>query len=326
MAHEIETMMFTGETPWHGLGIQLDRPPTVEVAIKAAGLDWLVGKKKVCVAGGATIPGLFANVRLTDGAVLGTCGDWYKPLQNEDAFSWFNPFLESGLATIETAGSLRGGKRVWILAKIAGRTDRIVGDDTVDRYILLAHGHDGKMAVRAGFTPIRTVCANTLAMALADRRTQVLRILHSKNTMEALEAARAAMNVANASFEATAEQFRTLARFQINAADLARYVNVVLDRKVEVTDETDSGIVVEEQSVEKTDRVLEAVTSAFEKGRGNDMKGVRGTWWGAYNAVTEYLAHERGNDAGARLNSMWFGQGQQINAKALDVALEMATR
>ena len=116
MAHEIETIFYMNETPWHRLGTRVIDIPTADEAIVAAGLNWKVETKPLFLADGTQAPSK-AVVRTSDNSILGVVGENYQPLQNEDAFKFFNPFVETGLATFETAGSLRQGKRVWILAK-----------------------------------------------------------------------------------------------------------------------------------------------------------------------------------------------------------------
>src|SRR5205823_9488561 len=104
----------------------------------------------------------------------------------------------------------------------------IAEGDTVEKYLLLSHGHDGSLAVRCGFTPVRVVCANTLAMAHGSDASKLIRVKHTKDVLENLANIREVMDLANQQFEATAEQYRLLARKSINQADLRRYVRRVL--------------------------------------------------------------------------------------------------
>ncbi|MCL2450517.1 MAG: DUF932 domain-containing protein [Polyangiaceae bacterium] len=346
MAHEVETMMFVGESPWHRLGVKLDAPPTTREAMVAAGLDWVVGTKPLYTAhdDGSHLGELVnhkATYRVSDGKVLGVVGPGYSPLQNADAFSWFDPFVEAGEATIETAGSLRGGQRVWVLAKLNRKPCEIVRGDEVLKYLLLANAHDGTLATRVGFTPIRVVCANTLAMSIDCGESKLLRVRHTKGIKSALDAIRDTMNAADAAFEATAEQYRTLARKQINGEDLRKYIQLVFPRaKVaeEPTFETSSDFdkllnrpIMDRETPkallgEKTDResrYVGTITELFENGRGNDLPGVRGTLWAAYNAVTEFTTHHRGRTDEARMQAQ-FNDGMRINGRALSAALEMA--
>lgn len=124
MAHLVETMMYVGKEPWHGLGKKIpeEKRLTVREAIVASGLDWQVDLRPVftedCNRQRLSILDQFAVCRGTDNQILGIVGSDYVPLQNKDVFEWFQPFLDAGNAAIETAGSIKQGKQVWVLAKI----------------------------------------------------------------------------------------------------------------------------------------------------------------------------------------------------------------
>lgn len=229
MSHEVETMMFVGQLPWHRLGTKLDNPPTTQEALIQAGLDWEVALKDLVTIDGESVSHK-AAYRMSDGQILGVVGPGSHPYQNRKAFAWFDPFVQGGQATLETAGSLRTGKRVWILAKLNRDPSVIARGDEVNKYILLAHAHDGSLSIRVGFTPVRVVCANTLAMAQECDASKLLRIRHTKHADKVMEEVRDIMNLADASFEATAEQYRGLARKHVHAGDLDKYVKLVLKR------------------------------------------------------------------------------------------------
>jgi phage/plasmid-like protein (TIGR03299 family) len=234
-------MFYVGETPWHGLGVQLESAPTTREAIVAAGLDWEVGQKELWTVqsnpdvfdsnlyADQKVPAL-ANYRTTDGRILGVVGPGTHPLQNRDAFAFFDPFLASGDAVLETAGSLRDGERIWALARINRDPSVVVPGDEVLKYLLLSNSHDGKVAVRVGFTPIRVVCANTLALAhgAGDAHKTLLKLHHTRKVKEAVVAARDAINLADRTFEATAERYRFLASRQIDRPSLELLVRRVL--------------------------------------------------------------------------------------------------
>src|SRR4029077_9278151 len=131
---------------------------------------------------------------------------------NKDAFHWFQPFLDAREAALHTAGSLRQGSRIWVLAKLHRHPLVVAPGDEVEKFILLSHGHDGSLAVRVGFTPIRVVCQNTLSMAHGCDASRLIRVKHTREVVENLAPVRAVMDVAHAEFEATAEQYRRLAR------------------------------------------------------------------------------------------------------------------
>ncbi len=323
MAHEVESMFSVRETPWHGLGRVLIEAPTPEEAIVAAGLDWKVALRPLTADGAAgenriAVPGHFAVVRESDSRVLGVVGDSYTPVQNTRAFGFFQPFLDSGVAKLETAGSLRDGKRVWVLAKVAGDPVEVVKGDAVERFILLAHGHDGSLAMRIGFTPVRVVCANTLAMSMADGASRLLRIKHTKRVEEAMDEVQKVMQAVEGEFLATIEQYKLLAKCGVTDDTLKAYV-----RKIFAPKPVSKGP--EPVEVSDCDRIIERVRPLFEKGRGNDMAGVKGTMWGAYNAVTEYLGYERGKSQDTRVDSLWFGDSAKLNARALEEGVRFAT-
>jgi phage/plasmid-like protein (TIGR03299 family) len=327
MAHELEinangqANMFSvgSKPPWHGLGVILDKPPTVEEAITCAGLDWQVRLQPLHMkydGEDLPVPG-YATVRDTDKKVLGVVGPTYKPLQNKDAFRFFQPFLDAKEASIETAGSLRGGTRVWVLAKVTQSPIEIVPGDAVENFILLSNAHDGSMAVRVGFTGVRVVCSNTMAAAHGDKASKLLRVRHSAKAAQTLDEVREIMDVGRQEFVAHAEKFRVLARKGVSVADLKNYVRKVFEPKVTLIGaET-------EEAENKSERLLAKITPLFEHGRGNDLPGVAGTAWGALNAVSEFLTHERGNSDDNRLNSLWFGDSAEINSRALKLALAM---
>jgi len=188
----------------------------------------------------------------------------------------------------------------------------IAEGDTVEKYLLLSHGHDGSLAVRCGFTPVRVVCANTLAMAHGSDTSKLIRLKHTKDVLENLANVREIMNLANAEFEATAEQYRRLARKSVNQADLRRYVKKVF----KVEDDRDTGT--------RMANIMEEVMALAEAGRGNNLPSIRGTYWSAYNGVSEWLTYNRGSSDDNRLNSLWFGDSANTNRHALEVALDMA--
>jgi phage/plasmid-like protein (TIGR03299 family) len=227
MAQEVESMVYVGEEPWHGLGTKVPEGKRLSIteAITAAGLNWEVGLRHIfagdvdgCIRVG--IQDRYATYRETDNAVLGIVGAGYRPLQNEEAFYWFQPFLDAKAATIETAGSLSGGKIIWILARVEIGQKAIKGDDIVRNYILLSNSHDGSLAVRVGFTPIRVVCNNTLCMAHESEASKLIRVRHTSRILENLDSVREIMDLANKEFVATIEQYRELAKKDINAKDL----------------------------------------------------------------------------------------------------------
>lgn len=164
MAAAVETMFYTRERPWHGLGTMVMEAPDSKSALQLAGLDWSVTQKGLMTSDGIAIPGFKANIRSTDDRVLGVVTDRYKVVQNEGAFAFTDALLGEGVR-YETAGSLRGGRRTWILAKLPQKY--IISGDEITPYLVFMNSHDGSGAIKAAMTPIRVVCMNTLNLALS---------------------------------------------------------------------------------------------------------------------------------------------------------------
>lgn len=304
MAHEFESGLFVGQPAWHGLGTVLDAPPSVEEAIKLAGLDWHVKLVPLVIEGDGRQVDHVAAVRDSDSSVLGVVGPSYVPLQNADAFKWFQPLVESKAVAIEAAGSLRNGKRIWILARAAGLSGEVVSGDQVNQFILLAHGHDGGLSIRCGFTAVRVVCQNTLSGALADRSSRLVRIQHRAHAQEALAGVRELVEAARGDFAALFDRLVELSKVSCSDEELRSYVRDVFAPG---------------QGDEAAPRIVAKVLELFEAGRGSDIPGVRGTLWGAYNAITEFLTH-------ARVESAWFGEGAGLSRRALEVGLGLARK
>jgi len=308
----VEQMMFVGATPWHGLGNKVDADIGVEDAIVSAGLDWEVGLKDLQTVDGIPVSHR-ATYRKTDGSILGVVGPRYTPLQNKDAFDWFQPFIDAGECGIHTAGSLHSGQKVWVLAQLNRDNSEIVRGDEVCKFILLSNSHDGTTAIRVGYTPIRVVCVNTLAMAHNNANSKLIRIRHTRSSKNNLEQVRDIMDNINVQFEATAEQFRFLASKNFNQVDINRYVKTMLG--IEGTVDGDIKT--------RTRNIMDEILALVE-GPKQSATNVRGTWWAAYNGYNEYLNYNKGRTEDNRLDSLWFGANANDNVKALEKAMEFA--
>ena len=164
MAAEVESMFYTREKPWHGLGVMVHEAPTSADALILAGLDWRVIQKSIETEDGIAISGFRANIRETDNKVLGVVTDRYKVVQNNEAFAFTDSLLGEGV-TYETAGALQEGRRTWLLAKLPQRY--IISGDEITPYLVFMNSHDGLGAIKVAVTPIRVVCQNTLNLALS---------------------------------------------------------------------------------------------------------------------------------------------------------------
>lgn len=308
MAHEFETGLFVTEPAWHGLGVVLPNAPSVDEAIRCAGLDWRVKLSPIYLGNGAVVDGHRAVIRDSDDAQFGVVGSDYTPVQNSEAFDWIRPIIDSGDATIEAAGALRGGRRVWILARVKDATVDVVKGDPIVSYVLFAHGHDGSLAVRAGFTTTRVVCQNTLSAAVNDGK-QLLKFKHTAGVHDALARARDAFDMQRARLRSDAEVYRMLASKRLSDANLVRYIRETLSEGAG----NDNSVKV---------RNVDDIVRLAHEGRG----AAPGTLWGGFNAITEFATHERGRSADSRVNANWFGAGGQLIQRALDTAVAYSAK
>jgi phage/plasmid-like protein (TIGR03299 family) len=307
------SMFYVEEVPWHGLGTKLDKPATAREAIEAAKLDWKVVKLPL-FAGSKHIPvpDRFAVVRRSgdliqrSDPVLGVVSNEYTPLQNYQAFSFFDPIVGESAAIYHTAGALGQGERVWILAKLPGHI-RVVGDDIAEKYLLLSNSHDGKSSVQIKFTPVRVVCQNTLTLALNDGAA--LKITHHSDIHEKLKQAHEMLGLIKTKFDDLEQSFKAMSCVKMNSNRIAEYLaSVYPDSK-------------EREKMEMVQRDRAWSEYFFDQGRGNREPGVAGSLWAAFNGVTEWQDHRKSRrNQNQRLSSSWFGGAFQIKSRAFSVA------
>ena len=278
MSAAVETMMYTREKPWHGLGTMVEEAPNSADALRLAGLDWTVEQKPVFMEGSnIAIPNYKANVRSSDQKVLGVVTDRYRVVQNADAFA-FTDELVGGDVRYETAGSLFGGRKIWLLAKMP--TVKVLGDDT-EPYLCFSNTHDGSGAVKVCMTPVRVVCNNTLNCALAGAK-RYWSVKHVGRLSEKIAEAHEALELAD-------QYMRELDKFADKMANKTvkdEEIRKILDELFPV-DEKDSQIVRDHAERMKT----EYMTCLFMP----DIKKFRGTAWGAINAMADMVGHTAPN-------------------------------
>jgi phage/plasmid-like protein (TIGR03299 family) len=315
MAHLIENMAYVGQTPWHGLGNQLTTKQPIEVWAQQAGMDWNILETPVrYIAGGKDYLGElkgFAerNVlyRSDTFAPLSVVGQRYKVVQPREILEFYRDLTEISGFELETAGVLKGGKKIWALAK-TGQTTVLKGNDVTNGYVLLATACDGSMATTAQFTSVRVVCNNTLAIAL-DGCSGAVKVPHS-TTFDA-QAVKQQLGISVSTWDNFMYSMRTLSDRKVNSRGAQSYFQRVFmdDNKLAVS--------------KSTNRNIAKVMDLFDgQGRGSDLSSAKGTAFGLLNAVTEYVDHQRtAKNTDYRLDSAWFGQGANIKQKALEEAL-----
>lgn len=331
LAYRSDVAFSTNQMPWHGVGVRLENPRTAEEAIREAKLDWEVESKPIFVRENSypynlvfrEVPGKQAIQRVDTKEVFGVFSKGYTPLQNRDAFvNLIDAVVGEGQAIYHTAGSLAGGRRIFLLAQLPGGFEVPGTHDPLETYLLLSNSHDGSLAVGLQWVTLRPACFNTLTYAPAAG----FKSKHQGDILGRVTEARSILGLSERHFEWMKNQVGALAKYQIKEQELDMLLWDIyeLDPELELTDQ---------HHLKKLN--FEQTKELFETGQGNNQIGVRGTAWAALNAVTEYVDHRRpvGNShksvgnpefQSRRLNNSWFGPGVAIKHKAMEKLLAMA--
>lgn len=224
MAANVESMFYVRETPWHGLGTKVQEAPTSKDALILAGLDWHVVQEPVYTGQNELVQGYKANVRDSDRKVLGVVTDRYKIVQNEEAFSFTDALLGEGVR-YETAGSLQGGKSVWLLAHLPH--EYIISGERISPYLLFSNTHDGSGAVKVAITPIRVVCCNTLNLALQTAKRS-WSMNHTGNVKDKMEEAKNTLFLADRYMEELGKEFENLRKITLSDKKVMDYIEILL--------------------------------------------------------------------------------------------------
>jgi len=359
MAHLIDqtvrkngSAMFAFKPAWHGLGVVIDHAATSAEAIELAGLGWTVEQWPVVAESTgrrSEVPNRFANVRADTGRVLGVVSEQYRPFQNAEAFDFMDALVGERLAMYETAGALCGGERIWMLARIP-KEYRIAGNDVVMPYVLLTNGHDGKNALRMLPTTVRVVCNNTLSLALGNGAGCGLSIPHFRTSLpQRVEEARRNLGVIAKRLDRFGEEAQAMAARKLAGAEMRNYLDGLFPVKAAPAVGFDSLVArraqhdafVDEllagaqrqQDLEnaRNRKIVDDILANYGNER-NALPGVEGTAWAAYNAVSEWVDHQRTyrsstttRRADAKLQSVWFGSGNAIKQQAYSAALALAS-
>jgi len=315
MAHQVETMAYAGELPWHGLGVPVSNDLTPAQMMQKAGVDWTVQECESFVDfnGERISTGQKALVRSTDGRVLTNVGKDWNPVQNEQAFEFFSEYVFAGDMEMHTAGSLRDGQMVWALAKVKESFD-LFGGDEVESYLLFSNPHQYGKSIDVRFTPIRVVCNNTLSLSLSMQAERQVKVGHRVefNPGEVKEA----LGIASEKLATYREMAEYLGSKRFSMDKLIEYYNTVYPRT------SDKRVQDKKLSVDTLSRNAKACFDVLETQPGAEF--AEGSWWQAYNSVTFITDHVQGRNADNRLYSSWFGSNQSRKKNALETAIEFA--
>ena len=324
MSHEVETMMYAGATPWQGLGTYVgDEPLTSEDAIIQAGLDCTVSKRELFAfnesSGAIPVEAHSAIVRDTDDKVLGVVGKNYTPIQNLDAFGFMDSLVDESLMRYHTAGSLSGGRRVWMLGKVG--SSEIIPNDHVDHYLFLYNGFDGKTSLRCLWTDVRVVCANTARAALDRGEKTGVSVRHTRNAMDNMREAQKVLGLAREAFDDSANFMRQLADTPMPTTDWVDFCIALVPEPA-----TDEDGEISKRARTRVDNRRRDLTGLFVGGTGTNIPGVGGTAWAAYNALTEYASFHRTTRGSQdkRFESLLLGTGNDFIQRGTDILRDIA--
>ena len=275
MSANVETMFYVRNVPWHGLGTRVMEAPAASEALKLAGLDWKVLQEPVYTENGELIRGYKANVRDADRKVLGVVTDRYKVVQNQDAFAFTDALLGQGVR-YETAGSLMGGKKVWLLAHMP--REYIISGERISPYLVFSNTHDGSGAVKVAVTPIRVVCSNTLNLALASAKRS-WSMVHTGDMKSKLEEAKKTLFLADAYMESLGKEFEVLQRQEMTEKKVREYISQLLPADENATD----------QQKKNMERLREDLTARYFDAP--DLKGLGNNAYRFINAVSDFATH-----------------------------------
>lgn len=275
MAANVESMFYTREKPWHGLGIMVAGAPNSKDALRLAGLNWKVLQEPVYTENKELIQGYKANVRNSDRKVLGVVTDRYKVIQNEEAFAFTDALLGEGVR-YETAGSLQEGRRVWMLARLP--REFIIGGERISPYMVFSNTHDGSGAVKTALTPIRVVCNNTLNLALRTAKRS-WSMIHTGDISGKIEEAKNTLLLADEYMTALGQEFENLRKIKLSERQVQDYIKILLPMEENYTLQQKRGI--EKLREDMRMRYFDAP----------DLKDVGNNGYRFVNAVSDFATH-----------------------------------
>jgi phage/plasmid-like protein (TIGR03299 family) len=338
MAHQIDSsnnranMAYSGEKPWHGLGFQIDADASIQAWRTAAGLDWEIKKGGMVMRteDGALVDAsdlnrsiLYRNDTQARLSVMSTNG--FHVVQPDQILSFIGDSVRAMGWKMETAGSLKGGRKIWALANI-GESAMIGTGDKVKGYLLAATACDGSMASEFMFTSVRVVCNNTLHMAvegsLKQRDNEQPRVkVYHYNTLD-VDAVKKQLGIAGTVWSQFIERAKALSRINLSEKKAVRILRSVYTPEEKVVD----GEVISDEQFLKENTTARRVLELYQgAGIGMQLKTSRDTAWGLVNATTEFYDHaSKTRSIDNRMNSAWFGAGAAKKQEVFDACFELA--
>ena len=319
MAHELTTnqdgqvefaYLERDGLPWHGLGQAMPMGASIEDWRKQSGMDWRIQRSKVRYAVSRDESAVFEEMadqhvlfRSDSKKALGLVSEKYKVVQPSEVIEFFRDIARAGGLELSAAGTIFGGRRFWATAKIGEASPTSVRDK-IGGYLLISTSADGSLATEVRRTTVRTVCSNTLAMAMADAPASI-KVSH-KSVFDPA-AVKDFMGLNEAAWEAFKHQVVRLANKP-----------VILEAAEKLTADILGG----GDKVHATAGYNKILDLFQGEARGSELDGVQGTAWGYINAVTEYADwFSRARSQENRFVSAQWGPGADLKQRALDAVL-----
>ncbi|HFD2140902.1 TPA: DUF932 domain-containing protein [Acinetobacter baumannii] len=349
MAHQIETMAFVGQTPWHGLGNQLPQNQPIEVWAQQAGMDWRIESSNVSYMAknerGQNILMPYEEQRVLyrsdTHAPLSVVSQRYQEVQPKEILEFYRDLTEQSGFELETAGVLKGGRKFWALAR-TGQSAALKNKDVSNGYILLATACDGTLATTAQFTSIRVVCNNTLAIALRGQNSSagVVKVPHS--TKFDAEKIKHQLGISVRAWDEHMYEMKQLSQRKVTQQEAAAYFDAVFNNTNLSITEQDESIIQFYRNVarpqpthsskvdnkaEPNGRAMSKVMTMFNgHGRGAELASAKDTAYGLLCSITEFVDHERrAISTDHRMDSAWFGAGANLKQRGLEQVLRMVS-
>jgi phage/plasmid-like protein (TIGR03299 family) len=333
MAHQFQSgAFFNGQAAWHKLGTVLDGTLPAREAFRLAEADWEVLSTPIFDPTGAPIEGYQAITRGDNGQVLSVQKDSYAIVQNEQLIKLAEALHED--ASMDAVVVLQEGRKVAFTARINNAEAEVVKGDPIHQYFVGTTSHDGTIAFQALFSPIRVVCMNTLSATLrhADRSAsnKRLSIRHTTNANALIDRLPEIISFKRQQFTATIEELQAMAAKPCTSAQFKAYCEQVFADQLAgmVNDKRGDKASARPKTLQDLPQWDSLANKFAGEGIGFDIKGVKGTYWAAYNTVTEFLTHEAGrgaqdstDTARRRLESLYWGNAAATLNKAHALAL-----
>lgn len=309
MVKNVETIARTSEQPWAQIGRMVNPRSSPQQVLKEAGLDWSVDKVPAFIQVGndqIEIP-RSALVRSSDKHILSVVTNDWNPLQNDEAFEFFNDFIKAGKMEMFAAGSLKKGELVWALAKV-NESFTIGDDDEVQSFLLFTNPHRFGKSIDIRFVPMRMASMCSLSMALTHETITQARVSH-RVEFDPL-AVKDTLAIAHEKMELYRQ-----------AAELLAAKKMAPEQTIEYYKQCFPVLTQKDNPRRDISRLARIAVEIQDSMSGADL--AKGTLWGAFNTVCYVIDHLAGRNDDNRLEAAWFGTGKDVKSRAIDIALEM---